>query len=182
MVKTAKTVALPRRKPLRLKGFDYAAAGWYFVTVCSHDRACLFGEIVADSVRLSDIGRVVEGCWLELSKYFAHIATDAFVVMPNHIHGIVSSASKEPGAMNRAPTLGQVVRSFKARSSRGCTENRRSGSNLWQRGYYEHVIRNDADLARIREYIANNPLRWADDAENPERRIRNAYVDETFDR
>ena len=164
-----KTARTAKRKPLRLKGFDYSSVGMYFVTICTRERECLFGEIIEASMQLNGFGRVVEACWKDLPTHFGRIAIDAAVVMPNHVHGIVCVEEQEPGAMNRAPTLGEIVRNFKARCARAWRREQEDCrlSSLWQRGYYEHVIRNEADLTRVREYIANNPLRWALDRENP---------------
>lgn len=176
------------RRSLRLQDFDYSQAGAYFITVCTQERACLFGEVVADEIRLNDIGRMVQTAWNAIPVLHPAVATDAFVVMPNHIHGIIVLTDPHPvgaglvpaldGATTRAgtrpaPTVGGVVGAFKSRVTvdyiRGVkTQGWPSfAGRLWQRNYYEHVIRNEDSLARIREYIANNPLRWALDRENP---------------
>jgi REP element-mobilizing transposase RayT len=159
-----------RRKPLRLRGYDYAQAGMYFVTICEHERACLFGAIRDETMHLNALGNLVFGQWQALSQQYGCLDVDAFVIMPNHLHGIIVFGDQEPGAMNRAPTLGEVVRAFKARCSQAVRRgamNRAQGAPLWQRSYYEHVIRNGGDLARVREYIANNPLQWSLDRNNP---------------
>jgi len=139
------------------------------VTICSHARRCVFGEIIDETVHLHPTGHIVQAVWRNLPNHFTGVALDEFIVMPNHIHAIVVLTGERAGAMNRAPTLGEVIRGFKARSS---VERRKSlGDNavLWQRNYFEHVVRNDADLSRVREYIADNPRRWAEDEENPQR-------------
>jgi REP element-mobilizing transposase RayT len=158
-----------RRKPLRLRDYDYAEAGMYFVTICTHDRACLFGSIVAGKMCLNVLGGIIGKCWRALPTQYPQVSLDAFVVMPNHIHGIIVFEGPSQGAINRAPTLGEVVRGFKAR----CTHAWRDAiphdqaALLWQRNYYEHVIRNESDLHRAREYIENNPAQWAMDWDNP---------------
>ncbi len=174
----------PRRRSLRLRGYDYTQAGAYFVTLCTRDRACLFGEIVDGEVSHNDAGRIVQSEWEALPDRFSGIDVDAFIVMPNHVHGILwinpvgarfiaprfvaphDVDAGVPGAMNRAPTLGEIIRAFKAVATRRL---RQTGVSefAWQRNYYEHIIRDEASLHGIREYIANNPLQWALDRENP---------------
>jgi len=171
----------PRRRPLRLPGFDYSGEGVYFVTICTRNRECLFGDVVNGKMCLSNVGRVVQTDWDRLSDRFPTIELDAFVVMPNHVHGIllvgaalalpVGSAASSAPTRSASTTLGSVVRAFKSISA--ITVNRplsRSGQSLWQRSYYEHVIRTEESLSRIREYIATNPLRWQLDRENPRRK------------
>lgn len=163
---------------MRLKGYDYAQGGAYFVTVCTYNRECLFGDVQDGKIQLNDAGRMVEQCWLSITDHFPQVNLDAFVVMPNHVHGVIvingvgaqfiapKPLQPNQGAINRAPTLGDMVRAFKARSTRGIRQqkNRHFG---WQRNYYEHIIRDENSLARIRKYIINNPLQWALDRENP---------------
>jgi REP element-mobilizing transposase RayT len=176
-----------------LRGFDYSKGGAYFVTICTRNRECLFGAVVDGKMRVNDVGRVVQTIWDGLLERFPAIESDAFVVMPNHVHGIllVGAALAPPkrrkvgaglalpvgGAASSAPTrfasttLGNVLRAFKSISA--ISVNRllsRSGQSLWQRSYYEHVIRTEKCLNRIREYIATNPLRWQLDRENPRRK------------
>ena len=165
-----------RRRSIRLRGYDYSQAGAYFVTIVTRNRECLFGEVVEDLMRLNDAGRMVAQCWHELAAHFPHLELDEFVVMPNHVHGIITVGAPfmapygpgaiNQGAINRAPTgLGEIVRSFKAVATRRI---RQAGvlAFAWQRNYYEHIIRDEASLNRIREYIANNPLQWELDREN----------------
>jgi REP element-mobilizing transposase RayT len=183
----------PRRRSLRLKDYDYAQAGAYFVTICTQDRLCLFGEVVDDVMRLSDAGEMASSLWKNLPAQFPAIAIDVFVVMPNHLHGIIvfpdigpatrvapASGAKGPTegvplVRVRTPTLGKVVGAFKSAATveyvhgvkaKGWTKFRQ---RLWQRNYYEHVIRDETGLDRIRRYIEENPLRWAVDDENPNR-------------
>jgi REP-associated tyrosine transposase len=169
------------RRSIRLKDYDYTSSGAYFVTICTHDRACLFGTVVDGEMELNDVGRIARSSWNELPARFSNITTDVFVVMPNHIHGIilvgaqfiasprlpqnVSNGARQ-GAINRAPTLGEIIRTYKAVSTRVIRKAAYTAF-AWQRNYYEHVIRNDDSLNRIRQYILDNPARWGFDRENP---------------
>ena len=179
-----------RRRSLRLAGFDYGREGAYFVTICTHNRAGLFGEIVNGEMRLNVVGQVAATCWLGIPAHFPHVRLDTYTIMPNHVHGIiwlganpmaVSPSAPPVGAKNLSPllprasvvrspskTVGSIVRGFKI----GVTKWVRANTDVWevwQRNYYEHVIRNDAALNRLRQYIMDNPARWAEDPENPKR-------------
>lgn len=146
----------PRRKSPRLREYDYSSFGACLVTVCARDRECLFGDVANDEMRLNGVGCIVEGCWSEIPVHFPALMTDAFVVMPNHIHGIVWLARA-----GHAPPLPVVIGSFKAAASRT------AGRPLWQRSFHDRVIRDDCELRAFRQYVADNPLRWAIDRENP---------------
>jgi REP-associated tyrosine transposase len=151
------------RRSMRLAGYDYSQAGAYFVTICTHDRIPLFGEVIDDAVRLSPNGIVVMATRGGLSVHYPNLDLDAFIVMPNHIHGIIVLADVSSARHG----LPEIVRGFKTFSARSINELRRTrGTPLWQRGYYEHVIRIEKALNRVRSYIAENPRRWADDPEN----------------
>ncbi|MDP2852133.1 MAG: transposase [Gallionella sp.] len=166
------------RRSIRLRNYDYSQAGAYFITLCTQKRESLFGAVVGDVVQLNEAGRLVQNVWGALPEHYSCVELDSFVVMPNHIHSIVVlngvgaqfiAPSSDQGAMNRAPTLGEIIRAFKARCTHGINQLRSvQGVLLWQRNYYEHVIRNEPSLQEIREYIANNPAQWANDRENPE--------------
>lgn len=171
------------RRSLRLKNYDYAQAGAYFVTLCTQNRACLFGEIVDGQMRLHPAGREAGQCWLQIPQHFPNVELDEFVVMPNHVHGIVVLGDGGRGTVCRAPTtverfgrpvsgsLPTVVRSFKSAVTKRINALHGSpGVSVWQRNYYEHVIRDEASLQDIREYIVNNPLQWTLDRENPRHR------------
>jgi len=146
----------PERKSPRLPAYDYAAMGAYFVTVCARNRACVFGAVVSDEMRLNRVGRIVEECWSAITMHFPAVRLDPFVVMPNHVHGIVWL----PRA-GHAPPLPAVIGSFKSAASRA------AGRPLWQRSFYDRVIRDEEELRALRQYVAQNPLRWALDGENP---------------
>ncbi|MGQ9774011.1 transposase [Chloroflexus sp.] len=161
------------RRSIRLKGYDYAQPGAYFVTIVTHDRACLFGDIVDDQMRLNQAGQMVEWTWYDLPNHVDNIELDAFVVMPNHVHGIIIIVGAGAGSVGAgsepAPTpLPEIVRQFKTFSARRVNQWRGMvGQPVWQRNYYEHIIRDETSLQRIREYIATNPNQWAADHENP---------------
>jgi putative transposase len=170
----------PQRQSLRLRGYDYTQCGAYFVTFCAWERRSLFGEILDGQLRLNALGSVVEEAWFVLPTHFPSVELDASVVMPNHMHGVViigvaaqHAAPSRPSPAKFAVTpgsLGANVRSFKSAVTRRANELRMPfGAQLWQRNYYEHVIRNDESLDRIRQYITTNPARWELDAENPRR-------------
>ena len=168
-----------RRRSIRLPDYDYTTLGAYFVTVCVYDHRRLFGDVVDGQMQLNELGDIVMKCWQEIPEHFSNVELDAFVVMPNHVHGILvfhENSSKEcsvpkVGAFGKmvSGSLSTIIRSFKSAVTR---ENnkifRTPGIPTWQRSYYEHVIRRTDKMNRIREYIRNNPLRWEFDQENPE--------------
>jgi REP element-mobilizing transposase RayT len=164
-----------RRRSIRLRGYDYGRAGAYFVTLCAHDRASLFGEIVDGVMRLNDLGRVVDSEWLKTPRMRPQVELDEYIVMPNHFHAILVVVDMGRGVLPYAPTLrspsrtvGAIVRGFKSAVTKRINQIRRTpGLPVWQRNYYEHVIRNEGELTRIREYIVDNPSQWALDRENP---------------
>ena len=161
------------RPSIRLKGYDYAEPGAYFVTVCSRDHACLFGHVVNGEMHLNEAGLIVRSVWDELPDRFPGMESDAFVVMPNHIHGIIAfvgaglALPTGKGAASSARTLADVVRAFKSLSAIQVNRRLMRSGSLWQRNYYEHVARNEQELMAIREYIQANPARWDDDENNP---------------
>jgi len=173
------------RRSIRLKGYDYTQAGAYFVTICTKDRACLFGDVADGVMRLNQMGHIVRQCWLAIPDHFPHVLLDEFVVMPNHVHGIlVIMPTHDVGATHASPlqnddtptrprgpqprSVASIVGSFKSAAAKRINEHRGTpGAPIWQRNYYEHIIRDDESLNRIRQYIAENPLHWYLDRENP---------------
>jgi REP element-mobilizing transposase RayT len=171
------------RRSIRLPEYDYSQAGAYFVTICTHDRALLLN---AESVQ-----EVVNSTWHSLLSRFPTIALDEFIIMPNHVHGIIFlddpglgtassaptlSAAKSPFRvasaaftvdLHDAPTLGQVVRALKSRSAIEANKVLNRSGQFWQRNYYEHIIRDDDEPAVIRQYIRDNPINWDEDPDNP---------------
>lgn len=169
------------RRSIRLQKFDYSQTAYYFVTICVRQRRFLLGRIEAGIPHLSDTGNQVEHWLHETPRKFAHVALDSFVIMPNHLHVVfelqrstseTAAASKETIARTPLP---QIVQWFKTMTTnarlRWIRENDPSSPDglLWQRNYYEHVVRDEYDLLRIREYIRLNPTRWTLDRENPDR-------------
>jgi putative transposase len=173
------------RRSIRLRGYDYRQAGAYFVTICTQSRECTFGQVVEGRMILNAPGQMVELVWRELHQYYPGIETDAFVVMPNHVHGIITLVGAGPRAcpdkswqpQGVAPTaimsLPDVVHRLKslttAKYRRGVIQDSWPAfpGRLWQRNYYEHVIRHERELDAVRRYIEENPLRWDQDPENP---------------
>jgi len=176
---------LPERRSIRLRGFDYSQAGVYFVTICADRRRALFGKVVDGSMRLNWLGRIVEQTWLEIPLHCANVGLDAHVVMPNHLHGIlvvykrarhavplpVSDQHAEAFGQPREASIPTIVRSFKAAVTKKVHERiPHLRLPVWQRGYFEHVIRPGDNMGRIIGYIYENPKRWLWDKENPHRR------------
>lgn len=174
-----------RRRSIRLPAWDYAGHGWYFITIVTAVRECRFGEVVGDEVVLSGDGVIVEEEWQRAAQVRAEVSTVLHVVMPNHLHAIVAMhgdgdpkiddrtalkhALGDRRPLHRAPrSLGALVAGFKsAATSRIEREHDAPGMAVWQRGFYEHIIRDDRDLERISDYIVANPSRWHDDALHP---------------
>jgi REP element-mobilizing transposase RayT len=163
------------RKSIRLKGYDYAQQGAYYVTICANERKCVFGDVINGEMVFNEAGKMVEFTWLDLPEHNNNIELDEFIVMPNHVHGIiviVGAGSKpaliqERAGYEPAPTehgLSEIIRQFKTFSAKRINQkNDTTGTRLWQRNFYEHVIRTDSDLARIRDYIEHNPAQWEED-------------------
>ncbi|WP_397547135.1 transposase [Rhodothermus marinus] len=162
----------PNRRSLRLKGYDYTSPGAYFVTLCTQGRLCLFGEIKEGAMCLNEIGHMIERWWLSIPERFEHVDIDAFVIMPNHLHGIIVLEAIIDEHF-RHVSLASVVRWFKTKTTNEYIQGVKQKGwppfdrRLWQRNYWEHIIRNDRSLERIRRYIVENPLRWHLDRENP---------------
>ena len=167
------------RRSIRLKGYDYSRPGAYFVTICTHNKECVLGDIIDGNIHLNEFGKVVEEEWLKTFDMRKDLKLDGYVVMPNHFHGIILVEGR--GVLQYAPTenvfrspsgtIGAVVRGFKSSVTKKINMMRSTtGAPVWQRNYYEHIIRDEEELNQVREYIVNNPLQWQFDRENPERR------------
>ena len=160
----------PRRRSLRLRRYDYSRTGAYFITICTQGRVCLFGKISNGTMALTDAGQMVKIVWNEMPKFYPGIEIDEFFVMPNHIHGIIVLDQ----ATSTGLSLPTVVQRLKTMTTKryidgvGSSGWRRFSKRLWQRDYFEHVIRNPESLDRIRRYILENPGRWMVDPDNPE--------------
>jgi putative transposase len=171
----------PRRRRLRLRHYDYAQPGAYFITLCSHYRACLFGTIQSGRMEINSFGRVVAETWREQMDRPGSIRTDEWVLMPNHFHALVLIEWEEGGS-RAAPTrtLGTIVNAFKTVSAKRLNQLRATlGIPVWQRNYYEHIVRTDGELERIRDYIRANPAKWAEDPENPQAKARTSRGDKS---
>ena len=186
-----KDTPLPRRRSVRLKSYDYSQPAAYAVTLCARDRKCLFGKIVLGKALLNVLGEIVDRCWAEIPRHFFGVELPLHVVMPNHLHGILvlsqrarravplrfsadlafSMAGAEAFGIPVAHSIPTIVRSFKSAVTKRAREIlRRPDLIVWQRGYYEHVIRDGRDFNNAWDYIRWNPQRWEFDEENPGRK------------
>jgi len=167
-----------KRKMIRLPDYDYSLPGYYFVTICTQKRQCVLGNVGAGSpgpiMELNPIGKMVDKIWKEIPDHYPGVEIDEFVVMPNHLHGIIVIGGAEfPGPIMKGgetpplqPTLGHIVAYFKYQSTKQINMIRHTpGIAFWQRNYYERVIRHDKELEEIRHYIHYNPCTWEDDEE-----------------
>ncbi|HAV77112.1 MAG TPA: transposase [Anaerolineae bacterium] len=165
------------RRSIRLNGYDYSQAGAYFVTIVAWQREMLFGEIVGGEMQLNDFGEIVRDEWERTEIVRPNVELGEYIVMPNHVHGILIFIDDHVGATRRvAPTkttlqpnsLGAVIGQFKSIVTKRINGLWNvSGRPVWQRNYYEHIIRNDREMDNIHRYIESNPSMWADDDENP---------------
>ena len=167
------------RRSIRLPGYDYSQAGFYFVTICCQGRQCLFGKISNGEMQLNQYGEIVRQEWLKSPAIRQEIELDEYVVMPNHFHGIViiqpvRANRRSPLPSNRSPlrmqprSLSSFIAGFKSSVTKKINIIRHTpGTKIWQRNYYEHIIRNETALNKIRQYIINNPLSWEIDQLHP---------------
>jgi REP element-mobilizing transposase RayT len=159
------------RKSIRLKEYDYSRPGAYFITICTRDKQCILSNIIDGKLCLREAGKIVEECWHDIPKHFSNVELDEFVIMPDHIHGIVMI--HEPvGAIHESPLpatvyerrtmmLPKIIGRLKMNSAKQINVlQATSGSHVWQRNYYEHIIRNSKELNNIRRYILGNPVLW----------------------
>jgi REP element-mobilizing transposase RayT len=167
---------LHHRRSIRLKGYDYRSAGAYAVTTCVNGRELSLGRVVDGEMELSDLGRVAAESWTWLEEQYPYVSLDAWVVMPNHLHGIIvihdDDGDGGRGGSRTAPTkrkpLGRLIGAFKTVSTKRINQVRDTpGARFWQRNYYEKIIRNERQLHALRRYIMDNPRQWALDSENP---------------
>ena len=176
-----------RRKQLRLKHYDYSQPGSYFITLCSYHNQCIFGDVVDNEIILNQLGKLVDFTWLDLPNHVSGIKLDAFVIMPNHIHGIITIIDRTPHVgggssesfrlshLNEPPPtlsgrpvmvikqkpLSEIVRQFKTFSAQRINRFRGTKySHVWQRDYYDRVIRNEIAYQKVFEYIQSNPMKW----------------------
>jgi putative transposase len=171
------------RHSIRLPHYDYSQPGYYFVTLCARDRECLFGDIENNCIVLNNIGILVKKKWHDLPSHFSGIELDNMVIMPNHLHGIIIITDRRGGVippisnegvvtkgattapLRNGKTLGRMIAWFKYESTKEINFNVSGNPNvkLWQRNYFERIVRNDEELNRIRNYIATNPETWEED-------------------
>ncbi|MEL6405790.1 MAG: transposase [Chloroflexota bacterium] len=160
---------LPERKSPRLKDFDYTQSGAYFVTICTHLRQHIFGHVHEDNMILSDAGEIAQSRWLVLPEHHKDIELDAFIIMPNHMHGIIiihGEPSPSPTQKQLTPkSLGTAVGSYKSSATRHIRKAlpEFAHETIWQTRYHDHIIRNEADFTRIRTYVEYNPSTWQED-------------------
>jgi putative transposase len=184
------------RRSIRLQGYDYSQSGAYYITIVTQGRECLFGQVINGEMRLNQFGQIVQHAWLDLPNHYPHVELTAFCIMPNHAHGVIllidnrrggsvgslpvhnqtisgnaplpEGAQTCPYPMAKRHPLSEIVRAFKSFSARRINTLRKTPSvSVWQRNYYEHIIRNDEDYKRIQHYIESNPFHWKEDTENP---------------
>ncbi len=161
--------SLPARRTTRLRGFDYASDAGYVVTICTDQRRPLFGIIADGQLQPTRLGTVVEREWRKTGKMRRGVLLDAFILMPNHLHGIVilNRLEDSPGETERvgrfvapATGLGAIVRGFKSAVTAAARKVQPDVGQVWQRGFHDRIIRNEVELEKFRRYIANNPLQW----------------------
>ena len=166
------------RRSVRLKGYDYAQPGGYFVTICVHGRECVLGSVVDGCVDLSEYGCMARDWWVQVPLHYPNVSIDTSVVMPNHVHAIIviDELSVGRGVVTTPlptgiarPTLGQIVAYYKYQTTKGINQIRNgAGMPFWQRSFHDHMIRNDREMNAIRRYILQNPLRWELDRDHPD--------------
>jgi len=170
------------RRSIRLKNYDYSQPGSYFITLCTIGKSQLFGEIIDGEMVLNDVGKTVEHRLLAIPDHYQDVELDQWVIMPNHIHAIIVIYPDDVvGARHASPlqlykskihgpkprSIGSIVASFKSAATKQINIlHNTPGHSLWQRNYYEHIIRDEKELNRIRRYIINNPPHWSFDIEN----------------
>jgi REP element-mobilizing transposase RayT len=174
------------RRSIRLPDYDYSQPGAYFITLVTYQRECLFGEIREGEMRLSPKGQIADEHWRLIPEHFLHVELGAYVVMPNHVHGIIiihengmatytspsvrASQWDAPTPIPNGPkrgSIGAIMGSYKMSVTRRI-QRELNATGIWQRNYYEHIIRNEAEYNRIHAYIEANPANWGTDDEHPE--------------
>ena len=155
-------MSLPQRKSIRLKTYNYKQDGFYFITICVQNKESLLGKITENEHIVYDAGLMIEKTWNDLAKYYKGVVAHEFVIMPNHIHGIIELQSSTIDI----PTVIQRFKSFTTKQYIDGVNNlnwQPFCKKLWQRNYYEHVVRNEESLEVLRNYIIDNPLKWEED-------------------
>ncbi len=172
------------RRSIRLKGYDYTSAGAYFITICAYRRDRLFGKVINGEMQLNQIGRTARGHWMKLPKHHRHLTLDEFIIMPDHMHGILI-LDHDPSSMDLPPSKGvcaaspqenrpkrhsisEIIRGFKTFSTRRINQIRQTpGLSVWQRNFYERIIRDTIAMQNIQRYIQANPTAWQQKSRRP---------------
>ena len=172
---------LPRRRATRLQDYDYCQSGFYFVTICVQHRKCIFGTMIDGKMQLNELGNIVTEYWNHIPQHFSSVEIGDYVIMPNHIHGIIAlndvgtrsprpkNSNKELTDNTSSPSLGKIIAYFKYQSTKHINQYHNTpGTRIWQRNYHDHVIRDNIDLQRLRQYIQSNPMKWELDQLHPD--------------
>jgi putative transposase len=164
------------RRSIRLQGFDYSQEGAYFVTIVTYHRDCLFGDITDGEMTLNDFGTIADECWRTIPEHFQSVELGEYIIMPNHLHGIILIHDNGRGTIYSAPTeqygkptkgsIPTIVRTYKAAVTRQITRQYHT-TEIWQRNYFEHIIRDEKNMQNKTDYIQANPTLWSEDNENP---------------
>ncbi|MBA3874197.1 MAG: transposase [Anaerolineae bacterium] len=163
------TTSFPQRKSPRLQGYDYRQNGAYFITICTHKRQHLFREISSDEMELNTLGCIAQTCWEQIPAHFPKAEVDAFVVMPNHIHGVLliidetkcADYQYEQFSNPIARSLSTMMRSYKSAVTKQINQLLMTdNSPTWQGRFHDHIIRSERGLNVLQQYVANNPVRW----------------------
>ena len=166
-------IKMDRRKKLRIEEYDYSKEGYYFITICTQNRRRVLSNInvgagpVSAQINLTLIGKIIENSYLNLEREFDNVKLHDYVIMPNHMHCIIEICKRAD--TRPAPTISDIICSLKSRTTmliiNGIKANRIKQFNkrFWQRNYYEHIIRNEKEYLKIKEYIINNPIEWEND-------------------
>lgn len=162
-------MALPNRKLPRLHEYDYSTPGAYFITICTHEKSCLFGRILpgVDSVdaymQYSPIGEIARECLLDIASHYDNIKVDKWVIMPNHVHMLIQITERIEPQLTIRYDIPNVIGKYKAAVTRKVGKALIYSGKLWQSSYYDHIIRNQEDYLQIWQYISGNPSKWLDD-------------------
>lgn len=179
-----------KRKSNRLKDYNYSSDGYYFVTICTKNRINYFGNIENGKMVLSRIGRVVNYCWRKIPEHFPDVELDEYIVMPNHVHGIIVIGKNDDMCVGNknfcslqddkteinwqtkwSKSVSSIIKGFKIGVTKWCRQNNYK-QFVWQKSFYDHIIRNEESLNKIREYIIYNPAKWSEDRNNIENYIK----------
>ena len=156
-----------KRKPTRLSGYDYSSPGFYFATICTHQRECRFRQVIDGEMHLNNAGKIAWQGWEPLSRGYPNIGIEHFVVMPNHVHGLIEIKPFDVFQHKKPHDLSEIIRGFKTWSAIRINRVQNSaGAPVWQRSFYDQIIRNEKQLQTVVDYIRMNSERWDEDKEN----------------